>query len=95
VLVTKYRISLRHLQAKIAPINVVRETKQFVWTEHKGYDGRPDVRQRAKDGEVFETWAEAHAALLAAATRSVDYAKRQLQERRSTLGQIQSMCEPE
>lgn len=79
--------------AKIRAGECVKETAKFAWL--KGFYLRSDeVVQKKKEGDVFDTWAEAHAELTRRAEERLAQARRQLQAAQGFAGNVRGMKPP-
>lgn len=70
---------------KIAHAEFVRETTSCVWSE--------SGRRFSKDG-MYDTWAQAHAALVNRQQNKVDSLRLQLERANGQLGNFKGMKEP-
>lgn len=91
---TKYIIS--SYRAEIKVYSCTKETAHYVWLESKSKDYKGQVRsfQQRKKGYVFDTWAEAHAALMRRADDALAGARRQLEQAQGFAGNVRGMKEP-
>ena len=70
-----------------------RETASFVWLKgYYFYDD--DLCKKRKDGDVFATWAEAHAALTRRADLKLQHARFQLEAAQAFAGNVRGMKPP-
>lgn len=88
----KYKINLNGHRfmpaARIAPVEVERETKTSVWIS----GDRKNKRSRWEN--YYDTWEEAHAALKSQAESVVDNVRVQLANANGKMGNIKGMKEP-
>lgn len=85
---TLYR--LHPWKNEIQPVAVLKQTTCFVVWAEDSIGGKIERRER-KEGQFFDTWQDAHAALLKRVRSEVDLAKEVLHKRRSALGQVEAM----
>ena len=77
------------VEAKIEEVEVLRETESSVWVKGRRL-------QKVTEWNVYhDTWDEAHSYLLEKAKGKVEYARRQLEEHKSYLGNVKGMKNPE
>lgn len=94
-MITKYAIAGRYKRAEITAVEIVRETAQCVFlpttrlrkTEQK-------EAKRSEWREYYDTWAEAHAALMADAQNKLANARRALAYSQSYAGNVKGMKPP-
>jgi hypothetical protein len=81
--------------AKITAYECTKETAKFVWL--KGlYDAKSSVSdKKGKAGDVFDTWAEAHAELTRRADDRLATARRQLEIAQGFVGNVRGMKPPQ
>lgn len=80
-------------EAKITAYECTKETAKFVWL--KGlYDARVSD-QKKKNGDVFATWAEAHAELTRRADNKLANARRRLELAQGFAGNVRGMKPPQ
>lgn len=85
--------SARYSWAKIEPKQVTRlTTKTACVVNSDGTFFREHLR--TKDGGLYPTWEEAHAALLANAERELTAARLHLQQAQGKVGNIKGMQKP-
>lgn len=83
--------------AKISEVEVVEQTKCLITIKETGYDGKKRVNRYRKDAghrAFFDTWQEAHNALLNLAHDAVESAQIDLDRAYEKLGEINGMKEP-
>lgn len=90
---TKYIISSSY-RAEIKVYSCIKETAHYVWLESKDCKGRVWSSQQRKKGDVFDTWAEAHAELIRRADDALAGARRQLELAQGFAGNVRGMKEP-
>lgn len=78
---------------KITAYECTKETAQFVWL--KGLCAANVIDKRKKDGDVFDTWAEAHAELTRRAEVGLAAARRQLALAQGFAGNVRGMKPPQ
>jgi len=90
---TKYVLS--SYGPEIHALECTKETASYVWL--KGVYGVNDTSttKKRKDGDVFSTWAEAHAALTRRAELKLNHARRQLELAQSFAGNVRGMNPPQ
>ena len=72
-----------------------RETASFVWLkEYYSSKDRDKLYKKRKDGDVFSTWAEAHAALTRRADLKLQHARRELEAAQAFAGNVRGMKPP-
>jgi len=75
--------------AKIEVVEIERETESSVWV-------RGNRLGKITESHVYhDSWAAAHSYLLEKAKGKVEYARRQLEEHKSYLGNVKGMKNPE
>lgn len=94
--ITKYKT--KWSKNSIERVEVLRETEAFVYVSTDGWtkSGKGERRQ-AKLGEFAQyhnTWADAHAYLMADAENSVTHARSRLEQAKGHLGNIKGMKPP-
>lgn len=73
----------------IQRVPVVRQSACFVvWIDA---DWNNNERKERREGQFFDTWEAAHAALLERATKAVESSKEILQKKRTALGMVEAM----
>lgn len=87
---TKY--VLYRYEPKIRTCECTRETASFVWL--KGYSYRDELYKKRNDGDVFSTWAEAHAALTRRADLKLQHARRELEAAQAFARNVRGMKPP-
>jgi len=80
-------------KSEIKAVDVVTRTNCFVTYREDEWPGRP-LRKVRIEGEFFDTWEAAHAALTERVSKAIERAKQALQVHRSELGKIESMRKP-
>lgn len=61
---TKYKIRVKVLEAKITPVECVREATRVIWLAPAGpFDNERRVEKRGAFDHYYDSWAEAHQAL--------------------------------
>lgn len=94
-MLTKYKITGRHPEAKIEKVEVLRETAQYVFVPtHKTKSNPSGERRELKQSEwaeYYDTWDAAHAALTVKAARQVMNARRSLELANSLAENVKSM----
>ena len=89
---TKYVIGM--YEAEIHAYECTKETASYVWL--KGIHGIiNDITKKRKDGDVFSTWAEAHAALTRRAELKLNHARRVLEQAQGFYGNVRGMKPPQ
>jgi hypothetical protein len=89
---TKYVVS--GWEAKITAHECTKETASHVWL--KGlYYGDAGTHRKKKDGDVFATWAEAHAELTRRAEAKLATARRHLEVAQGFAGNVRGMKPPQ
>jgi hypothetical protein len=89
---TKYVVS--GWEAKITAHECTKETASHVWL--KGlYYGDARTHSKKKDGDVFATWAEAHAELTRRAEARLTSARLSLQYAQGFAGNVRGMKPPQ
>ena len=86
----KYRAEFNN----ITPMEVVRETKLFVVLPENGLGRERKEAKRSDWSNYYDTWVEAHAALLLKADEAVTRARLTLERVKGTQGQIKGMKDP-
>ena len=77
------------VEAKITEVEVERETESSVWVNGSRL-------QKVTGYHIYhDTWDVAHTYLLEKAKQKVEYARRQLEEHKSYLGNVKGMKKPE
>ena len=89
---TKYIIS--SYRAEIKVYSCTKENANYVWLESKDCFGRVHGFRQRKKGDVFDTWAEAHAELTRRADDALAGARRQLEQAQGFAGNVRGMKEP-
>lgn len=82
-MIIKYKIY--SYSTKIDRVEILKETAHFVTLPKHGRE-----RREAK-AEYFDSWAEAHAVLLARYANKVEYAQRELEGAKAKLYEVESM----
>lgn len=77
----------------IIKCDVAKETTKTIVLMHRNW-GNWERTYRIQDGKVFNTWREAHAALLAAAEQEVAAARLHLERLNGRIGRIKGMKPP-
>ena len=77
------------VEAKIEEVEVDRETESSVWVNGNR------LQKSTEYHTYHDTWDAAHSYLLERAKNKVEYARRQLEEHKSRLGNIKGMKKPE
>jgi hypothetical protein len=90
---TKYVV--HRYSTQIDTCECTKETAAFVWL--KGlYSHNPDeIYKRRKGGDVFDTWASAHAELTRRADAHLNAARRQLEQAQAFAGNVRGMKPPQ
>ena len=70
-----------------------KETAAYVWL--KGFRCADGSTKKRKDGDVFSTWAEAHAALTRRAELKLNHARRVLEQAQGFYGNVRGMKPPQ
>mgnify|MGYP001186252373 CR=1 FL=1 len=83
----KYKISSWNIS--IEKIEIERETENTIW--RKGHNGK--IVQERKQGDVFETFEEAKAALLKREIGIAERLRQQLQSQNGKIGTVKGMKE--
>jgi len=74
---------------EILPVEVERETDSSVWVR-----GRRQAKRVSGGDCYFDTWEDAHAALMVARQQDVEKARRALEQANSRLGNVKGMKPP-
>ena len=91
---TKY--VLYRYEPKIRTCECTKETASFVWLKgYYFYDDKDELYKKRKDGDVFSTWAEAHAALTRRADLKLQHARRELELAQAFAGNVRGMKPPQ
>jgi hypothetical protein len=88
---TKYVIC--KYRAEIDAYECTKETASYVWL--KGIYDINEITKKRKDGDVFSTWAEAHAALTRRAELNLNHARYALQQAQGWAGNVRGMKPPQ
>lgn len=81
---------------KITRCEVTKRTPKTITVNYScEWTGNWKRTFRLEDGKVFDTWQEAHAALLAAAEQEVAAARLHLQRLNGRLGNVKGMKPPQ
>ena len=88
---TKYVVD--RWSAKITAYECTKETAEFVWL--KGLHCANVSDKKGKAGDVFDTWAEAHAELTRRAEASLIKARRVLEQAQGFAGNVRGMKPPQ
>lgn len=93
-MVTKWRIC--GLDTKIEPVEVVAETAHFVTVRSRAWGGKGKEfdRREKKDGRIFDTFDEAKAAMVEAASVEVKHAEAEWQRLKDRLKKCNDMKAP-
>ena len=78
---------------KIDTYECIKETAAYVWLKGFRYDSCSTKKR--KDGDVFSTWAEAHAALTRRAELKLNHARHQLEQAQGFAGNVRGMKPPQ
>jgi hypothetical protein len=70
-----------------------KETAAYVWLKSLYSDN--SLFRKKKDGEVFDTWEEAHAELTRRADAHLNAARRQLEQAQAFAGNVRGMKPPQ
>lgn len=90
---TKY--ILYRYDPKIRTCKCTKETASFVWLAgYYCYDYGLGPYKKRKDGDVFSTWAEAHAALTRRADLKLQHARRELEAAQAFARNVRGMKPP-
>jgi len=77
---------------KPEPIDIVRETEKCYFFMVTGWKNKQEERRELKDGHnVFATWDEAKAWMVSDAAKTLEYAKQEVDRRRSELEAVKAM----
>jgi hypothetical protein len=79
--------------AQIDAYKCAKETTSFVWLT--GVHSGNNLTQKKKDGDVFDTWEEAHAELTRRADARLNAARRQLEQAQGFAGNVRGMKPPQ
>jgi hypothetical protein len=77
---------------EIKPVPCTKVTAGFVWPVER--NGRRESRRRSAWASYHETWADAHAAMLAKAERKLADCRRELERAQGNYGRIKGMKPP-
>ena len=89
---TKYVVD--KWEAKITAYECTKETAKFAWLKGVYMDPNSSYQKR-KGGDVFDTWAEAHAELMRRAEAKLVEARRQLERAQGFAGNVREMKPPQ
>jgi hypothetical protein len=81
--------------ARIYAYECTKETASFVWLKGVYFDSKDEIDQIKKNGNVFATWAEAHAELTRRADDKLATARRQLEVAQGFAGNVRGMKPPQ
>jgi hypothetical protein len=74
------------------PIEIVRETDKCYFTMYTRWKGKPEERRELKQGHnIFATWDDAKAFMVSEAESALDYAKREVDRKRSALEAVKAL----
>jgi len=90
--VIKYRIAGRFKKAEIDKVEVERETEYFVFVLRNGKEVRDG--KKTEWAEYYDTWDEAHAALMKDAEQKITNARRSLEYAHGFQGNVKGMKRP-
>lgn len=92
----KYKIKPRWNEANILEREITRETDKCVFYMDTYFGSPQETREnKVSDyGSWYDTWEEAHAALLESAQSVVVHARRRLEEANGFLGNVKGMQKP-
>jgi transcription initiation factor TFIIIB Brf1 subunit/transcription initiation factor TFIIB len=78
------------------PIEIVRETEKCYFFMVTDWRNKQEERRELKDGNnIFATWEEAKAWMVSSAEKSLEYAKQEVDRKRSALEVIKVMKQGE
>ena len=94
-MLTKYKIKGRYPEAKIEEVEVLRETAQCIFVPANKANSNPSGERKELKmtdwAEHYDTWEDAHAALMAKAERQVTNARRALEIANGFAGNVKGM----
>jgi hypothetical protein len=74
------------------PIEIKRETDKCYFFMCSGWKGAPEERRELKRGNnIFGSWEDAKAYMIAEAEKSLEYAKQEVDRKRSALEVVKAM----
>ena len=88
---TKYVV--HRYSAQVDTYECTKETAAYVWLKSLYSDN--SQFQKKKDGDVFDTWEEAHAELTRRADDKLNEARRQLEQAQGLAGNVRGMKPPQ
>jgi hypothetical protein len=91
---TKYVIS-KWWPAKITAHECIKETASFVWLKGFYFGDKDGIEKLKKNGDIFDTWAEAHAELTRRAEAKLATARRHLEVAQGFAGNVRGMKPPQ
>lgn len=81
-------------EPEVEAVEVVKQTAQTVTVLESEWNGKRRERKRMNNGDYFDTWEQAKAAMVEQARQNVERSKNELQRRRTRLGQLEAMQPP-
>ena len=90
---TKYVVD--RWAAKITAYECTKETASFVWLKGFYLDDKDGIDKMKKNGDIFDTWAEAHVELTRRAGDRLATARRQLEVAQGFAGNVRGMRPPQ